>query len=135
MNKNKIILITLITIIAILIIATGISYFAIINKINPIFATEKITLSHTDYYNLKFKVVSLEDEKVIKKIKQLSSRINLNEKEASKLVVRKDYKIDFNNGTIIYMQSDKTNGYIESNKLNKSIELPNNLIKLIKDNI
>lgn len=135
MNKNKIIIFSIVTLIVILLIGLSIAYIIKENKINPIFKTEKITLSYDDYSNLKFKVINLENEKTIKEIIKLSSKIDIEKKVDYNLAIKNDYKIDFNNGNIIWMQNNEKHACLVTNDFEKVIIVPDTLIKLVKESL
>lgn len=132
MNKKILIFIIL----AILLIATIVSVCIIINnnskaKLNR-FYTEKIIVTYTNYTTDENKTLEITDKASLKEILKMCNTIDINSKPDENLSIRNDYTVNFNNGTIIYMQKEENiYGYLKLEESSVQIYLPTSFLEYI----
>lgn len=134
MKKNKLLFIIIGIVLAVAIIGVTI-YFIIANK-EPVTinntVTETITIENLAEGN---KTIEISKKKEIEQLKEIYSKISLEQDETSKyLAIKNDIKIDLNNGILFYLDNnlDDYCYYEDSNTNTKFvIKMPEGLLDFV----
>lgn len=139
MSKRNIIFICIA--IAVVIIIAFIIYFIVINNNDNsdseqnIYNTEKVIITKYDDNLEVEQTVEITKNSKIRELKEICDNVSLEQDDiTSQLVIKKDIKVDLNNGTFFMIQSDLEDYcYIENSNSNLSltIKMPEGLFSYV----